>query len=468
MMKAKKVIFLTLVLALLVSTTAVDAATLSATAANSPWTVQLLKGGEDGVRNLATAFVGKFQTPMLSYSRVGLHRIYQAYAATSAVPGNCGPNSTWYCTYWNDSALVPGTVSNMATGLYGPDSFGVKWVYQAGGYLRGATVERMNDMTPVTDDWEDLIQLSKFGGVLVGTPSLQMVGGHFRLAAIIRGGGDFPVYSLVYMYYIGNVANNTCKVSGFAYQCDVISTSVGYNSMGSPSFQMAPDGTVGIAYYYVKELKYAYPHTNTVHWPSNCGPGGNTWRCISIFAGTPTGTVGQVVKFAFGPTGSDRGIVFTYDDTLIEVTLKHAEYVGSGGNCGSDKNRFGVTALRWKCTDVAILGDLASWYTPSFSIAVDPQGYSVIAYNDDPGDLAPVYLYVAYPKERVGIAGPGWIAQKIDGPPVTEVATGAQAALSLNSTGLGFIGYLQEEDYELPDLKIAWQQFQIFLPLIKR
>jgi hypothetical protein len=153
---------------------------------------------------------------------------------------------------------------------------------------------------------------------------------------------------------------------------------------------------------------------------------------------------------------------------MIEDTIWHAEYVGSGGNCGEEPTLYLGTIKRWHCTDVAILGDLASWYTPSFSIAVDPQGYSVIAYNDDPGDLAPVYLYVAYPKERVGIAGPGWIAQKIDGPPVTEVATGAQAALSLNSTGLGFIGYLQEEDYELPDLKIAWQQFQIFLPLIIR
>ncbi len=473
-MKAKKVIFLTLVLALMMSTIAVDAATLSATAANSPWTVQLLKGGEKDVKNLSTAFVGKMQTtPMLSYSRAGLHRIYEAFPAPPDVTGNCGLNNTWYCTSYYDSELVPGTVSNMATGLYGPDTFGVKWVFQAGGYLRGATVEFMNDMSYVTNNWENLIQLSKFGGVLVGTPSLQMVGGHYRLAAIIRGGGDFPEYSLVYMYYIGNVANNTCKASGFAYQCDVIATSVGYNSMGSPSFQMAPDGTVGIAYYYWYngggELWYAYPHTNSIKWPSNCGPGGNTWRCISIFAGNhPSGTIGQVVKFAFGPTGSDRGIVFTYDDTLIDVTLYHADYVGSGGNCGSDKTALGTTTSKWKCTDVAILGDLASWYTPSYSIAVDPQGYSVIAYNDDPEDLAPVFLYVAYPKARVGIPSPGWIAQEIDGVWQTEVATGAQAALSLNSAGLGFVGYLQEEDYVLPDLKIAWQPFQIFLPLIKR
>ena len=48
------------------------------------------------------------------------------------------------------------------------------------------------------------------------------------------------------------------------------------------------------------------------------------------------------------------------------------------------------------------------------------------------------------------------------------MTTGALAALSLNSSGLGFISYLQQEDYELPDLKIAWQQFKTFLPLTIR
>lgn len=469
-MHARKGLVLVLVLILLVTTISVSAASLIDLAVNQHWKVQLLKGDEDGVRNLSTAFVGNLQVPMLSYSKVGQTRIYQAFAATSAVPGNCGPNNTWFCTSWNDSALVPNTVSNMATGLYGSSTFGVKWVYQAGGMLRGATVERLNDMSFVNDDWEDLIQLSKFGGTLVGTPSLQIVGGHYRLAVVIRSGGDFPTYKLVYMYYAGNFNNNSCRDGGFSYQCDEITTAIGYNSIGSPSLQVAPDGTVGIAYYYVNKLMYAYPHTDSMFVPSNCGPGPSydTWRCITVYEGASTPVISQDVKLAFGATGSDRGIVFAYDNTMIEDTIWHAEYVGSGGNCGYDKNLLGLSVLKWKCTDIAILGDLAPSYNPSYSIAIDPQGYSVIAYNDDPEDLAPIFLYIAYPNARLGSAVPGWTAQKIDGPPVTEVATGAQAAISINSAGLGFIGYLQQEDYQLPDLKIAWQNFQIALPLVIR
>ena len=83
-------------------------------------------------------------------------------------------------------------------------------------------------------------------------------------------------------------------------------------------------------------------------------------------------------------------------------------------------------------------------------------------------DLSPFFLYIAYPKARVGSADPGWIAQRIDGAPVTYVATGAQAALSLNSAGRGFISYLQQEDYELDDLKIAFQLHRALLPIITR
>jgi hypothetical protein len=92
----------------------------------------------------------------------------------------------------------------------------------------------------------------------------------------------------------------------------------------------------------------------------------------------------------------------------------------------------------------------------------------VIAYEYAKGEFSPVDLYLGYPNARAGLAGTGWIEQCIDYAPTTTVGTGALAALSLNSAGLGFIGYLQEEDWVAPDLKIAWQQFKISLPLIIR
>ena len=107
-----------LVVLLILGAASVNAASLDGAVANFPWSAQMFKDSEDGVLNLSTGFVGPYQVPMLSYNRAGQHHIYQAFKATSAVPGNCGPGNTWYCDSWQDSDLVPGTVSNMASVQY--------------------------------------------------------------------------------------------------------------------------------------------------------------------------------------------------------------------------------------------------------------------------------------------------------------------------------------------------------------
>ena len=285
------------------------------------------------------------------------------------------------------------------------------------------------------------------------------------MAAIICSGcsTDFPTYSLVYMHYTGNTLKTSCIDSGSIYECDVIEEAIGYGSISSASLQVAPDGTVGIAYAYGRYVKYAYPRSSLF---SNCGPGGNTWRCINIY-GSTTGTVGKGIKFALGTTGSHRGIAFSYDDTMIDLTLKNANYIGLGGNCGADINRLGDSVQAWQCTDVDILGPIAPSYTPSYSIAVDPDGYSIIAYNNSE-ELAPSFLYLASPRARMGLAGSGWYAQIIDGI-MQDVDTGALASLSLNNAGYGFIGYLWEDNYApQTDLKFALQLHQVFTPLIIR
>ncbi len=473
-MKARRILFLALVLVLAMSTISVEAASSKTPVANEPWTAGTVKPNVAGITRLSTAFGGAFETPMMSYAMTGTTKIYQAHVANSTMVGNCGPNDTWFCTDWNAGAgFLPNTLSNMATERYGATTFGTRWAYQIGGMIKGTTLERYNNMALVTGyATENLIQLttSKFGGSLMEPPSLVMDGGHYVMAAIICSGctTDFPTYSLVYMHYTGNTPKTSCLDSGSIYQCDVIEEAIGYGSIHSASLQVAPDGTVGIAYALGRNVKYAYPHTNSILWPSNCGPGGNTWRCINIFAGTLTGTVGKGIKLAFGASGTDRGIAYTYDDTMIDVTLRNATYVGSGGNCGAETSGLGSTTLRWKCTDVDILGAFGSSYTPPYSIAVDPQGYSVIAYDKSPEDPLPFYLYLAYPRARAGLIGPGWVAQQIDGI-MQDVDTGALASLSLDSTGYGFIGYLQTNNHTpQTDLKFALQLHRIFTPLIVR
>jgi len=465
-MKKHYLIVVTLfVMLLILGAASVDAASLDGTVANFPWSAQMFKDSEDGVVNLSTGFVGPYQVPLLSYNRAGQHYIYQAFKATSAVTGNCGPGNTWYCDSWHDSALVPGTVSNMASVQY-IDSHAIRWVYSTGSTIRGVYLELLNNMSFLDADWQDLLQISKFGASVIGAPSIRITsGGHYEMAVTILGSGDLYPYSLVYMKYVGG-SNTSCLNSGSPYQCVVVDTSLGYGSMGTPSLDL-PEATafVGIAYYLGGEMMFAYPHESQMGWPSNCGEAGNPWRCITIFSGTPTGTVGNVAKLAFGETSSDRSIAFTYDDELIPVTLYNARYVGSGGNCGMDSRFGGFTDYRFECDDIIYFYYQTS---PSFSLEIDPEGYPVIAYNYADEDLANRDLYIVYPRARIGDPTPGWLAQHIDGAPVQGVYNGAQAALALSNSGMGFISYLQEEDYEIDDLKIALQQFQAMLPIITK
>jgi hypothetical protein len=294
---------------------------------------------------------------------------------------------------------------------------------------------------------------------VVGAPSIELVSGYFRVAVTVNTGGDFPTYRLVYISYNGT-ANTTCLNAGSPYQCDILESSTALSGLGAPSLDVAPDQTVGIAYFRQGEgIKYAYPRTGTF---ANCGPTPKAWRCISIWN---TGKLSTIAPFDFGVTSSQRGIVFTYDESLTDNTLSVAQYVGSGGNCGLDKSYIGTDQYQWKCSNVDVFSFMPN---PTFSINMDPDGYAVIAYNNALTDLSPVQLYLAYPNARAGLAGTGWVRQKIDGAPSTTIQTGGKAALALNSAGAGLIGYLQEEDYMIPDVKLARQIYHVYLPALMK
>lgn len=312
--------------------------------------------------------------------------------------------------------------------------------------------------------------LNKFGGILVGEPSLEVVGGWYRLAAVVRSGGDFTEHKLVYMYKTGT-ENTSCKTSGTSYyQCDVIDTATGYGNMESPSLQVV-GGTAGIAYYKNGHIMYAYPWEGTFLKQDNCpSTGEETYRCITI---TEEGTSSKNVRLDFGPTSSDRGVAFTNDETLLDA-LYVAEYVGSGGNCGVDGHMFTQPSspiYSWECSVIYGTGVMPEIFDIPFSIAIDTDGYSVVAFQKD--DI----LMLANPKARLGISDPGWTTQEIDGNEWSN--TGTQNALSINSVGLGFIGYMQPKYMKCssgnlcyvdpdPNLKIALQWLKTYLPLIMR
>ncbi len=459
-MKTKRWLPLLMVIIFLAGNSHAIAAPSASSVASMPWKVQLLKGAETTV-NLSTAFVGANEIPMLGYAKTGSYFIYFAFRATPARPGNCGLNNAWYCNYAaQTTAFMPSTLSAMATERK-TDTFLVGWAFSNGEKIRVFTIEYKNDMTFVASRLTDVVSLATLGGSLVGAPSLQIRNGKFFLAFTVLGNDDFWTHTL---YYVAEsvTANTTCQPTLSHYFCSPVDQSLGQSSMGAPSFQLASDGTTGMAYFKAGTnygLMFAYIRTGH----ANCQSGSAYFRCISIFANVDAiNRVGSVVKAAVGKTPSARAIAFTLQNATANI-LMHATFVGSGGNCGDDLNNLDVSVPMWKC-NLVTAHELAQ---RSFSITIDPQGYPVIAYEDALADVAPVDLYLAYPNARLGLPGLDWVKQYIDGYPDTIVSTGGQVSLSLNSGGLGFIGYLQE-DYPPPDLKIAWQWCRVALPLIKR
>jgi len=473
-MKTKHLVYFVLALLMLLCTGAALAVIPSATAATFPWEKQLIDGDKPGVHNLSTAFVGNNQVPMMSWGETGVDIIYRAHRTLDG-NGNCGPDDAWRCLSAGATNLVDGTISNLATETF-INTHVIRWAYSSGSFIRGLTIEQHDDMSYATSSSVDLVDLSKFGGLLAGPPSLVSDGLRYRMAFTAResGGGDFPLHQLVYMHYTGTT-NNSCK-DGSPYQCDVIELSYGPAAIGASSLQVDPDGAVGIAYYKNGAIRYTYPWTGIIFLrPANCGPGGTTWRCINIDEPS-TGTLGLDVKLAFGSSNTAAGIVYNFKPVDKDWVMR-AIYVGSGGDCGQDGFSADLTPIyRWRCSDVdAFIDDISA---TTYSIAFDPEDYPVIAWNNKFTGDTRQRLYLAYPSARAGGPSSGWTKEIIDGNDWST--TGALAALSISDDGLGFIGYMQPVFRACgdiwclidnsPNLKTALQvvEFYTYIPSIVR
>ena len=462
-MKKLRVVFIILTLSLGVVSLTVYASSLNTISDTQPWKAQLFDDDVNNVMNLSTSFVGNEQVPLMIYNYIddiyGDYWIFFAHGGAENNYHNCGPENTWSCIQTKfDPEFIPGTVSN--TSIFQIiDTFILGFAYQnADRQIYVYRQEYKNNMEWVFQQWVQIADLVTFAGEsfeLAGPPSLIVDGLHDKVAFIVRD-RTINLSKLVYAYW--NPGNTSPCFPGSDYQCDVIDGFFGIS--GSPSLAKIGE-TVGIAYYHPVNdaVMYAYPYTGPIIGLANCGPEPYAYRCISIY---DTGEIGPNVELAFGQTSSDRGIVFTRDDTMIENTLYVANYVGSGGNCGMDTTIMGAD-YRWQCTALDILTYNPS---PSYSIQMDLDGYPVVAYDFVSCDTCYNQLFLIYPNEHVGLPGPGWVKQKIDGEISGPADIGGQVDLALNRSGRGFLGYIQQEDYVNPAIKIALQWYTTYLPAI--
>jgi hypothetical protein len=248
--------------------------------------------------------------------------------------------------------------------------------------------------------------------------------------------------------------------TGAGWQCDAIASGEGVGLYAS----LAIDGSdvPHVAYY----------------------DAGNGWPVVASYSVTAwiTSTVGhgsldtgKYVSLAV----TDGGAPHIAYHNVTSGTLRHAEWVGVGGNCG-DGNA-------WVCSEIEVFtGTLPqpAYMERPVGIALDAGDHPVIAYLRPPGpsfqnggDLRVTRPSLAYvgssmPKLNCGpvvTASHTWRCDTVDAGG-TGWYDGTAISLDANSAELLTIAYI-DLDYVVPThyyLKVAYQLVAAYLPLVLR
>jgi hypothetical protein len=235
------------------------------------------------------------------------------------------------------------------------------------------------------------------------------------------------------------------------WQCDPVDIS--FNSDIRSSLHISAGDNPSIAYFGgSRDLMFATKGGGLY----NCGVG-NTWSCQIVDS---VGDVGLYPSFVRDVITGIPHIAY-YDAT--NDTLKYAKYVLSGGNCG-DYNS-------WQCDTIDTMG--SSVTDMGLSLALDPDGYPVIAYQQT-SESEPAVLKIARPAHRLGLpignCGPQdlyylWQCETIDDASA-NTSVGNYLDLAVNSGGLAIIAYYESDSYHYSgNLKIAYQLLNLYLPI---
>lgn len=447
-------------------------------AAKIPWKTEVVLSGVTNIQSISVEHVGSYQYPFISYVAENGYTRFLFPAVSTA--GNCG-GGRWYC--WDNSAEYfgdPWHTSPPAIYQF-TNSFKVGWIYKDSSSTNFMLreMEFTDNLQNVSSILTRVLDMDYFDDgdpahvyEVIGRPSLAydaFGNAHFSAVA-----GYGTLRKLVYGYEkTGGAPTTPCNgVSQTHFQCDLI-LDVNYTIYHGTRIVLKEDNKPGIAFFTVEpdgngRLMYAYPYSSMLFPHTNCGPGGNTWRCIVMLNSAGTYDVGGIGASTFEPqfemtVGSNQPhMAVKAENSQGAKFVLDIKYVGTGGNCGGDwsLNDF---ILRWQCTEHFIDSNPNYPYT-HFDIAVNAEDYPLLALGHA-HYLDWIHLWWTYPEEIVGGTPGIWGWKKLDG---RDINTAYLLAYDLSDSGLGLIAYIEKEDWN-NKLKIAYQAgFPIYLPAVTR
>ncbi len=399
-------------------------------AANAPWFIETVDSGS-GVGSHVSVAIDDSGTTYISYYDSTNKNLKMAKYVGSG--GNCGSDNDWFCLTLDSSGDV-GQYSSIA--IDSTTNLPQIAYYDASAEaLKLATINGVWSSTTIVDSIFGSI--GRYASLKIDSTGAQHIAFYY----------EYGVYnSLRYARYVGGGGN----CGGGNYQCDIIDSG---DRVGQyASLALDGSGQPRIAYYDGGNGDLWYARPGTI---GNCGPGG-TWGCRLVSSASD---VGQYASLDVD--NDNRPHIAYYDAT--NGKLMYAVYGGAGGNCGF----FGS----WQCDEIDSMG--TSPHKRDVSLAVDKAGFPIIAYHKYiiGGQFAVVNLSMARSAAALGLqsgnCGPQnlWRCERIRdiGHP------GDYSAIALHPSGLATIAYYNHFGVSLiGKLKVAYQRFQVVLPLVMK
>jgi len=355
--------------------------------------------------------------------------------------GNCGPNNDWHCQTVDSGGDV-GKYSSIVI-RYG--WVGIAYHDATNGNLKVATAYSNNTAWIVYTVDKGIFPISSTGMYTslridaAGTPSIAY---YF----------DNPTNVDALMLATGVYAGGNCGYGSAVgkWQCDTIQTGEGVGQYAS--LALDGSGQPRIAYYDGGNNALMYAYQN-----------GGYWTIREIL---PTNS-GQYASLDVDANNGDLPHIAHYD--AANGKLGYAVYVGSNGNCGFSSS---ATKFEWQCDEIATMGAQSTHpRTRDVSLAVDKAGFPIIAYSWYYGTpFSGRGFSRARPAAALGLqsgnCGPQdlWQCEGIQG----GLNTGDYSAIAVHPSGLATIAYNYGNTVFDSALRVAYQRFQAYLPLVMK